>query len=89
LDESRIDFAFVLTLYEDGPGLEPSLRVGVRNEDGALVWLTTARRKLSSRSAPTGNCDAVRGDVVFEVVPFQLWIARNNIGVIAHPEEIV
>ena len=28
LDESRIDFAFVLTLYDDGPGLEPSLRRG-------------------------------------------------------------
>ena len=26
LDESRIDFAFALTLYDDGPGLEPSLR---------------------------------------------------------------
>jgi hypothetical protein len=27
----------------------------VRNEDGVLVWLTTAKRKLSFRSAPTGN----------------------------------
>ena len=54
---------------------------GVRNEDGALVWLTTARRKLSSSSGPTGNWDEVRGDVVFEVVPCQLWIASNNIGV--------
>ena len=37
LDESRIEFAFALTLYDDGQGLEPSLRRGVF-ETRAVRW---------------------------------------------------